>query len=240
MARINIEDSIYKDIRFTKLLLKCGSLDSALGALLRAWSLAQRYYLTETRMIPISEWNRQEINNAIIDVGLAEKIGEFIRICGADNQFSWLLQKSEAGKKTKKRTLTNDQRTLTNDHRVESSSSSSSSFSYKEVEEEEAEICKSEKSRAKNLSIKDFDDRFKFNSEIKRIESGLDKMFDGHAPPSLRRRALKILNSCDKNVETVSKTLSDIYSSTKCDRDKNPDWRKYLAVSIKKEFGLNE
>ena len=98
LARINVEDSLFKDNRFFKLAQKIGGLDAALGAIVRAWSLAQKWYLTPERMIPMSEWRDQEISDLIIDVGLAEKIGEKIRIKGADQQFAWLLQRSDAGK----------------------------------------------------------------------------------------------------------------------------------------------
>jgi len=101
MARINIEDSIFKDIRFEDLKIKTGSLETALGALIRAWSLAQKFYLdTETsRLIPITEWKKQRINPAVLECGLAEQRGEFIYVSGSEEQFKWLIQKQEAGKK---------------------------------------------------------------------------------------------------------------------------------------------
>lgn len=101
MARINIEDEIYKDMRFIQLMQKLGSVDAALGALVRAWSLAQKYFLsTETdRLIPLFEWKRQMIPDSIIDVGLAERREQGIYICGAEKQFAWLIQRQDAGKK---------------------------------------------------------------------------------------------------------------------------------------------
>lgn len=101
MARINIEDAIYKDMRFIQLVQKLGSVDSALGALVRAWSLAQAHYLSaETdRLIPVFEWNRQCIPHAIVEVGLAEERDAGIYICGAEKQFAWLLQRQDAGRK---------------------------------------------------------------------------------------------------------------------------------------------
>lgn len=101
MARLNIEDSIYRDARFIKLIAKAGSLETALGILVRAWSVAQDWYLTPERMIPVSEWRKQELNDLLFDVGLATKVDEKIRVSGADEQFGWLLQKSEAGKKNR-------------------------------------------------------------------------------------------------------------------------------------------
>lgn len=100
MARINIEDSIYKDNRFLQLCMKTQSVDAAIGGLVRAWSLGQVWYLTKNKMIPVAEWRKQKINDLIIDVGLAHVEGEFIKIDGAEEQFSWLVQRSVAGKKS--------------------------------------------------------------------------------------------------------------------------------------------
>lgn len=99
MARINIEDSIYKDLRFLKLFSKCGDMDKAIGSLVRAWSLAQKWWLTEERTIPLSEWESQEINSTLIEVGLAERINDRVRMRGSLEQFSWLTQRSIAGRK---------------------------------------------------------------------------------------------------------------------------------------------
>ena len=99
MARINIEDSIFKDVRFNDLCIKTQSIDAALGGLVRAWSLAQTWYLSDDRMIPVSEWKKQRINDQIIEVGLAEIIGDKIKVDGSDEQFSWLIHRQQAGKK---------------------------------------------------------------------------------------------------------------------------------------------
>lgn len=99
MARINIEDSIYKDRRFYDLLLKMGDIDKTYGVLVRTWLVAQKWYLKPERMIPATEWAKQLITEAVIEVGFAERVGDFVRVCGADEQFAWLVQRVEAGKK---------------------------------------------------------------------------------------------------------------------------------------------
>jgi hypothetical protein len=98
MARINIDDSIYKDARFMDLVMLLGSSRTALGALVQAWSVAQDWYLTPERMIPFSVWEKQKLAPEILTVGLAERVGEKIRLLGAEKQFSWLSQCSQAGK----------------------------------------------------------------------------------------------------------------------------------------------
>lgn len=100
MARINIEDSIFKDGRFQDLSIAMGSRHAALGAVVEAFIIAQQFYLnSETnRMIPINEWRRRKASDLIIDHGLAEIRGEYIYVCGSEAQFAWLLQASNAGK----------------------------------------------------------------------------------------------------------------------------------------------
>lgn len=101
MARINIEESLFKDVRFDDLKMKLGSVDTALGAMVRAWSLAQKWYLKEetSRLIPITEWRKQRISDFIIEVGLAEVRNDGIYVSGSESQFAWLLQRQSAGKK---------------------------------------------------------------------------------------------------------------------------------------------
>lgn len=103
MARINIEDSIYQDTRFIQLMFKLKDIDKALGVMVRSWAIAQKWYVrSENRMIPMDDWNKQLLPNELFEVGLAEKdsSGEWVRIAGADEQFAWLLQRVEAGRKS--------------------------------------------------------------------------------------------------------------------------------------------
>jgi hypothetical protein len=98
MPRINIEDSIYKDPRFTQLVLKVQNLDQALGMLVRAWTVAQKWFLTETKRIPENEWEKNFLSHHLIEVGLVKKDDSGYWVCGANEQFSWLTQRVEAGK----------------------------------------------------------------------------------------------------------------------------------------------
>lgn len=98
MARINIEDSLYQDRRFMDLYIKLKSVDTALGALIRAWSLAQKWYLIGDGTIPIKEWEKQLLPPEIIDCRLAIIEGDTVRVCGSDDQFGWLKQRVAAGR----------------------------------------------------------------------------------------------------------------------------------------------
>lgn len=103
MARINIEDSIYKDDRFINLILKLGNKHTALGMMVSAWTLAQKHYLNETndRSIPLNEWEQSGLN-LVLEVGLAEKQKNGVYVKGSEEQFKWLHQRAEAGRKSAK------------------------------------------------------------------------------------------------------------------------------------------
>ena len=101
LARINIENSVYTDPRFGELVaLYQGNMDLAIGALVRAWTLAQKYYLnTETsRKVPLSEWEKHKIRPELVQVGLAVVEGDLVYVRGSEEQFGWLIQRQNAGK----------------------------------------------------------------------------------------------------------------------------------------------
>jgi len=102
VARLNIEDSLFKDLRFTNLCIKLGSRRSAIGALIECWLLAQQKVSPENIAGHINQkdWDDQEIANEIIEVRLAKKIDNgFIEVTGGKDNFSWLVQKQLAAQK---------------------------------------------------------------------------------------------------------------------------------------------
>lgn len=80
------------------LVASIGCPDKALGALVRAWSIAQKFYRIGDGRIPIDDWNEQRIPEQVIESGLAESNGTSVRMRGADKQFSWLLSRAENGR----------------------------------------------------------------------------------------------------------------------------------------------
>lgn len=101
MARINVEDSLFKDNRFSKLIIKLGSKRVAIGAMVEAFFLAQECFKKDpsTRLIPLKKWRSQDMCDEIISVGLADVIGGNVYVCGSEKQFAWLEQRKAAGKK---------------------------------------------------------------------------------------------------------------------------------------------
>jgi len=101
LARINIEDSLYKDGRFTDLCIKLGSKWAALGALVEAWSFAQSFVTPEnpSGKVSLDQWNRHRICNDIVAVGLAEILDDEVTMSGALEQFKWLVTAKIKGSK---------------------------------------------------------------------------------------------------------------------------------------------
>lgn len=95
MARINIEDSLFKDSRWVNLLLKTGCRFKAMGLLANAWILAQEHWLKYGN-IPKKAWPNEL--NILIEVELASITPDGnIYVKGSKRAFSWLIQKSQAG-----------------------------------------------------------------------------------------------------------------------------------------------
>ncbi len=96
MARVNIEDKLFTDSRWMKLLLKTGNEYTALGIVTAAWILAQKNWV-QHKMIPEKAWPKDfEI---LIDVELASRRADGnVYIKGSKRAFSWLEQRVEAGR----------------------------------------------------------------------------------------------------------------------------------------------
>jgi hypothetical protein len=98
MARINIEDDLFKDQRFIDLVLALNNKDTAIGALVSCWMVAQKFWKFNENGIPKTEWIKQKIRQELITVGFAEDRGDFIFVIGSKKHFSWLKDRSKAGK----------------------------------------------------------------------------------------------------------------------------------------------
>lgn len=99
MARINIEDSLFKDGRFSNLTLALGSRALAIGVLVEAWIVAQEFWKLNKNGIPKTEWRKRRLSDALVTHDLAEDHGDFIYMCGSNNHFEWLIKCQESGRK---------------------------------------------------------------------------------------------------------------------------------------------
>ena len=99
MARINIEDSLFKDDRFINLVILMGSKQLALGHIVSAWMLAQKYWVPNKQKIPEDKWKESGNSELIIKAGLANRTPGGIYVCGTQENFNWLLEARINGKK---------------------------------------------------------------------------------------------------------------------------------------------
>lgn len=96
MARINIEDSLFTDDRYQKLLAKTGCPTMTLGLICRAWCLAQKHWLKH-KAVPKKAWPADL--NILLEIELAERTStDDVYVKGSKKAFLWLEQKSNAGK----------------------------------------------------------------------------------------------------------------------------------------------
>ncbi len=99
MARINLETDLFSDGRFYDLVVALGGKNQALGALVFAFVTAQKYWFPKRQRIPRKAWERQGLCDEIITCGLAEENENGIYVCGSEEQFQWLFEASEKGKR---------------------------------------------------------------------------------------------------------------------------------------------
>lgn len=98
MARINVDDAIYRDPRFFDLCIKLGNRFLALGVCVAAWDLGQKWYLRSPhKTIPIDEWNKSGIPQGFLEVGLGFPGEGGIHVCGIDRYAQWIEKCKIAG-----------------------------------------------------------------------------------------------------------------------------------------------
>jgi len=95
MARINIEDELFTDRRWIRLVLKVGDDRKALGLITSAWILAQKHWLKD-RCVPEKCWEKDL--DVLIEVELASKRQDgTVYVKGSKKAFAWLERNSKAG-----------------------------------------------------------------------------------------------------------------------------------------------
>jgi hypothetical protein len=99
MPRLNIEDSLWDDDRYQKYVGLVKDPFIAIGALVMAWKLAQRFWCPNQHRIPLSRWQSAGFPEAMLECGLAKIEGDFVYVRGTREQFAWYFKKVEAGKK---------------------------------------------------------------------------------------------------------------------------------------------
>jgi uncharacterized phage protein (TIGR02220 family) len=97
MSRINIEDSLETDPRFIYCKNKLGRF-VAIGAFVEVARVAQRYWV-KGEIIPEKIYTILEFPKEFIESGLVSKTENGYYLAGSEEQFKWIVAKTENGKK---------------------------------------------------------------------------------------------------------------------------------------------
>jgi hypothetical protein len=100
VARINVEDSLWSDARFMRLCVKLGDELRAAGAVLVAWKTAQKFWCPNRQPISEAAFRDANLPDALVEVGLAERMADGVRMRGSEEHFSWWFDKKAAGMKS--------------------------------------------------------------------------------------------------------------------------------------------
>jgi hypothetical protein len=147
MPRINFEDSVWLDVRFSQLVVELSKRyqempipvvrQLAVGALMTMWRSAQEYWTNKDdphSPIPEAIWQRNHFFDELITSGFAERTDDGVRAKGSNEAFRWIEQNQENGQKGGKVKKPNDcikrsEANRSEPKRSEASYSYSSSFS---------------------------------------------------------------------------------------------------------------
>ena len=99
MARINLEDSLYSDVRFMRLLCALRDPELALEIVVSAWQVAQRHWVRGQELVPEEKWRYIRHGDVLLEIGLARRSEAGIYVCGSTEHFAWLINSVEAGRR---------------------------------------------------------------------------------------------------------------------------------------------
>ncbi|MGE3681984.1 MAG: hypothetical protein AB7G93_09675 [Bdellovibrionales bacterium] len=99
MARINIEECWWSDVRRSALIRLMGDEDLADAAAIRAWRLAQEFWGRNRQLVPKQIWSTFQAAPKLIQAGLAEEREEGIYVRGSSQYLDWHAEKRAAAQK---------------------------------------------------------------------------------------------------------------------------------------------
>lgn len=103
MARINIEECWWADLRRSKLIKLLGDEDLADAAAIRMWRLAQDFWKDGRRLVPTHIWEHFKFGKECIEAGLAIVQDAFIYVRGSSEHLEWAAEQRENARKAGKK-----------------------------------------------------------------------------------------------------------------------------------------
>lgn len=80
---------------------------------------------------------------------------------------------------------------------------------------------------------------YNHSDKVKIVKGLIDKLFNGNPSPDMVKAVPLMLFRSKMDVDHVREHLEDIMNMANSDKEKNPEWRAFIAVSIKKRFCLD-
>lgn len=229
MARINIEDSIYRDERFYKLAAIEGKF-KAIGLLVCAWDLAHRWYLKHPEhLVPFAEFCSEKSLMILLDVGLAEHRENGVYIKGSEQHCSYLKARSDAGKRGGLKSQEN-----LSSKRKQNQPSYSFSFSNS-ISDSKKYMCDSNESHQPEFSFDDI-----YNAYPKRMGSmnkakGMEKLKRLIKNKSDFDDALIAVQRYNEFCVETKKVKTELVKMFSSFFDSNGDWREWINYKKEKQ-----
>lgn len=100
MPRINIDDKLFADQRFLDFVfLLSGDRYRAIGICVVLFQTAQRYWLNNKQLIPLTEFKKIPCFEFLIKSGLVQRKRAGVYVCGSRDYFAWIVSKIDSSRK---------------------------------------------------------------------------------------------------------------------------------------------
>lgn len=99
MPRINIEPELWDDPRFDELSRKLGGKSFAVGCLVFAWKISQRYWGHGRKMVPKTIFMRLDGAKEMLECDLSIEDGDFVYVRGSKQYHEWYATRVESAAK---------------------------------------------------------------------------------------------------------------------------------------------
>lgn len=108
MARINIEERVFREQGFQDLMIAVQSRHMAKGIVVELFQLAQEYWFPSRQLIPLSRFEAAGLPTILYAPGgLAELRDGAVYVRGSEDAFLWLFQKQAGGESRAKAAMRN-------------------------------------------------------------------------------------------------------------------------------------
>jgi hypothetical protein len=97
VARLNVEESFFKDPALKVLEKKLKSRFKAIGCVIEFWHVAQEYWSRDQQLVPLEVFHSYGFPPELLESDFAEQREGGIYARGSTKQFAWLLAKKVSG-----------------------------------------------------------------------------------------------------------------------------------------------